>query len=488
MLARRTTMILEYEGEDISQDIGEYLLDFSYTDTDKEAEDLQINLQNRERLWMADWFPMRGDKLKPTILMENYNFDGEELKIPCGTFEVDEITARGLPNVVSLKALSSNVTGAFKDTRRNQAWENVGFKAVVSEIAERNEMSAVFHIEKDKTYDKLDQNNKTDLEFLRKITEDLGYEMKIEEDKVIITSEEYYDNKEPDFVIRYREPGDYKREEGELFELLNWKFTQSALNSYKAAELKYKDPESGKMYQAYVENDHEQATGRVLRLNEKVKSDAEAEEKCKAALTTENKKPHPANFTLVPFVPLGAKTLVMVEGFGYFDGKYIIQAVAHKVTSGGYTVDLDCVKYIKGMYKLEKNMFEGQSGSSAGGVGGAGIEAMISYAEAQLGKGYDQKRRMSANYFDCSSLVSRSMSAAGLAPAGASWSTRTLATSGYLREIPASEARRGDIMNAYDVHAMIYLGNGKVIEAQPKKGVVYGRQRSGYKYYRVVGT
>ena len=55
-----------------------------------------------------------------------------------------------------------------------------------------------------------------------------------------------------------------------------------------------------------------------------------------------------------------------------------------------------------------------------------------------------------------------------------------------------NDLQRGDILNYRrngKGHAMIYIGNGEVIEAQPKRGVVKGKLRTqGYTAYRPTKT
>ena len=123
-----------------------------------------------------------------------------------------------------------------------------------------------------------------------------------------------------------------------------------------------------------------------------------------------------------------------------------------------------------------------------GSAGSDSIEKMIAHAESMIGMRYSQPMRMSAKYADCSSTVCRSMSAAGLMPPGAAFSTATLPTSGYLKKINMNDLQRGDVLNyrrGGKGHAMIYIGNGQVIEAQPKRGVCIGKLRTqGYTAYR----
>ena len=118
MLARRTEVYIEYENKDISADIKPYLLDLSYQDNEDEADDLQIKLEDKAGLWQKDWFPERGAKVKAEIHTINYEYEGQFLKLPCGTFEIDDIGCSGPPNVVTLKAISIPVPIALTKRRK----------------------------------------------------------------------------------------------------------------------------------------------------------------------------------------------------------------------------------------------------------------------------------------------------------------------------------------------------------------------------------
>lgn len=492
--AQRTRVQVIYEGTDITRDISPYLLGYRYTDTENISEDITLDLENRDALWMREWFPSRGDKIRTTIQIIDEKSNVQSLS--CGLFEIDEVQAKGPPDKISIKALSALISNEAKDTKKYQAWEKVKYKAIAGEIAARNGYEIVFQIQdsNNKEYDKIDQDNESDVEFLLRISDDLNFGVKIEDKKIIISDEEFYENMPASFVIHFEDQESRRRgtQRNKGFGLLSYDLKQSALTSYTACELNYKDPESGNVYSAYVDNDKEQVTSKVLRLNDKVKSDSEAEDVCRKALEKQNKSTNPAKFSLMPRFPISAKTVIEVKDFGVYDGRYLINSVDHSIDAGGgYSVTLDCSKFIVGAGQLTSGGSKSSSKTNVSNMS-PGVEKMIAWAEGKLGRKYSTATRMSPNTFDCSSLVSRSMSAAGMAPPGASWSTRTIASSGYVTPVSHSEIRRGDILNIYDDHAMIYLGNGKVIEAQPGKGVVIGdgspARLSKYKVYRPNGV
>ena len=66
---RHTTLQVTYDGTDISRDLAEYLTGFSYLDhSGGKADDLQIIVEDRDRLWSGSWFPTKGAILKASIV------------------------------------------------------------------------------------------------------------------------------------------------------------------------------------------------------------------------------------------------------------------------------------------------------------------------------------------------------------------------------------------------------------------------------------
>ena len=84
-----------------------------------------------------------------------------------------------------------------------------------------------------------------------------------------------------------------------------------------------------------------------MEVNERVTSAAEAKELAKKRLRQKNKGEVKAEFTLVGNVGLVAGLTVQVEGYGLFDGKYIIESATHNPT-GGYTVGLKLRRVLEG--------------------------------------------------------------------------------------------------------------------------------------------
>lgn len=333
MLSRRTEVYIEYENKDISADIKPYLLDFSYQDNEDEADDLQVTLEDKEGLWQKDWFPEKGAKIKAEIITINYEFEGQRLRLPCGTFEIDDIGCSRPPSTVKLKAISIPVSNSVNQEKKTKAWEKVFFKSIANEIANNNGMGIMIDITNDKFYDRVDQNQESDLAFLKRLCKDMGLVIKISNLDIIILDDKKYQEKSVVRTITKGEPS-----------LISYDFNVNSLSAYKAAKVSYKDPETGDLEEAVVDNEIEQNSGKILQINQRVKNKGEAEELAKKSLQKENKKTRTARFTLAGDIKLVAKQTIQVEGWGKFDGKYLVNNATHKISTSGYVVDIDCSK------------------------------------------------------------------------------------------------------------------------------------------------
>lgn len=107
-LARRAWCTIGYqhwgskESKDITDDISKYLLDVTFTDNlSGTVDDVAISLEDRGRLWVGDWYPVKGSLLEVAINTVAWEKLGDEqFTLPIGKFEIDEFEGSSLPDVV----------------------------------------------------------------------------------------------------------------------------------------------------------------------------------------------------------------------------------------------------------------------------------------------------------------------------------------------------------------------------------------------------
>lgn len=66
--ARKIKLEVFYEGKDISDYIHKDLLNFSQSDSLNEFDTIELSLENRDRLWMNGWKPLKGERLKLKLI------------------------------------------------------------------------------------------------------------------------------------------------------------------------------------------------------------------------------------------------------------------------------------------------------------------------------------------------------------------------------------------------------------------------------------
>ena len=171
--ARRTTAELAFAGTDITDSIRPYLLSLTYTDNEEdEADDLQLKLQDRDGLWLEKWLndavqgAASGLPVHAVILRENWNGNGADHVLDCGTFELDSIKASGPPAVITLKATALPYRAQIRQTQKTKAWEAYHLSGIAREMAQSNGMACLYESADDPFYQRVEQFKTSDISFL----------------------------------------------------------------------------------------------------------------------------------------------------------------------------------------------------------------------------------------------------------------------------------------------------------------------------------
>ena len=329
--SRWAEVVIIYEGKNISKDIAPYLLSFTYTDNalDK-ADDISFSLEDRKRLWLDDWFPAKGDKVKASIVVHDWDAPDKIKSLPCGTFEVDEVTCSGPPNQVTIKGISTLVSKPMRQEKHTKAWENIKLSSIAGDMANKNGLKLFWDCKNDPLFERRDQVESSDLEFFSGLAKDYGIAVKVTDTQLVCYGEEEYEEKSPVGELSF---GDKK--------LLNWSFSTKAAGTYKSARLQYHDPVKNINIDVTEESeDGTEGTVRTLEINQKADTIADAKKIAQERLKSANKKEITGNITLMGDLRFVGGSNAKISGFGAFDGDYVIDKATHSV-SGGYTTKLD---------------------------------------------------------------------------------------------------------------------------------------------------
>ena len=360
---RKTRLVLTYNDTDITHDISNFIESFSFTERAKngESDDLNITVENTTGIWSNGWFPERGATLCAQIITENWNQPNDYYMLNCGSFEIDDLTDSGPTSTFTIGALSVGITSSIRGESHSKAWENFKLSGLVNEIAERHGFSVFFDSDYDPVIDRFDQKNESDLEFLLKVAEYIGVNIRLSHGKIIVYQERLYDAKEVSLTLSKNADG-----------FISHSFRASSADIYSACQVQFLDSKTGKLvtYQytpdgrsgiigkddskssgggvkidpetrmvittpgnksANEKNEiSEPKVGKVLKVNRRCSNLAEAENLAKSSLRGKNSREITGSLTYVGNLYLRAGLTIGISGFGVWDySTWVIEEVTH---------------------------------------------------------------------------------------------------------------------------------------------------------------
>ena len=313
---RRVILNVEYQDTNISKEINQDLLNCNVSDSaDGSADEITIELQDKESKWLKDWVCASGDKIVASATALNWRHSGDEFKKSFGTFYVDEPEYNFKPTTFHLKGISFPATGGFRDIPRTQTFKNVKISKLAQTCCDRYGYTLALDIETDKTFKEIEQSNQSDFDFLKsEICSKNDICIKLYDNKLVLFSQSVYEKKAPvkEISINSFLPG------------ANFKRTLTD-SGYDKAVLKFKK-NNGVLITAEYKVPNSKGI-KPLILNDSVETQAEALELCKAKLREKNRKEITASFSLTGLTDLFAGDTIKIVDAGQFDGVYYIDKI-----------------------------------------------------------------------------------------------------------------------------------------------------------------
>jgi Phage protein D len=346
-MARRTEINITIDGVDITTDINKHLLQMTYTDHEEDkTDDLQLSLDDREGTWLSNWLAgadggeesTKGAILSAILLQKNWESNGSDRILDCGSFEIDSLDASGPPATVSIKATSLPYSSTVRTERKTKAWEKIKLSAIANEIASKNGMNCMFESSLDPLYIRREQVQISDIVFLQGLCKDAGISLKVTAKTIVLFDEAEYEQKPP---VRKIERG--------IADVISYRFgTSSNDTKYSKCHVIYTDPKTKQKIEYTYTPRGSDPKGQILEINEKVNTREEARQLAMKRLRQKNKSEFQAEFSLVGDTRLVAGVTVEVNGYGMFDGKYIIETATHNVTASGYSLQIKLRRVLEG--------------------------------------------------------------------------------------------------------------------------------------------
>lgn len=323
MEARRATVSVLYNGVNATGQIAQYLKSFQYKDVASGASDsISLTINDPDLKWIGPWFPVRGDRLVPTIQTENWSADGQVRKFPCGTFCVDDFGFKGGPVSMTLEALALPAATSFKAEDRTETYENTTLQEIGQKIAGRAGISLFFEAA-DVAIEKVEQNSQNDCDFYCEMVDKYGLALKIYGDKLVVFSEADYEGKSPKCVLT---PASFDP---------SWTWNESTTGTYTGVRYQYTNSSKNKTFTVEAGD-----PARLLTVNDPADNLTEATSIALAAVNKANRGAVTMSISMMARPGLIASDLVEIKGLKKLDGIYFIEQITHTV-GGGYKMALE---------------------------------------------------------------------------------------------------------------------------------------------------
>ena len=334
--ARRVVPEILYDGQNIG--LSEKVTSISYTDNDQgKVDEVTLVFEDASAMWMMkEWIPERGHDLDVSMWFMDWMKPGDNQKYHCGNFTVDDLTYTGPPWTCTIKGVAILAESDMQTELKSKTWEGATLKQIVLEKMDVYGMphENLYWYGEETPIAKVEQSNESDSAFLKKLCEKQGMYLKIYKKGMVVFDKHIYEPRpaKAGFGIADIEQGS-----------LTWNSTLNGTST--GAILSYTNPNKkknvDKTQMLTVQVGTVEGEGaRVLRLNQHVEDEAEAQRIAIAKLNQENEKACTVSFRAMANVNMYATDNFMLSGVGRLNGKYYCTSVTHSLSRSGHSMTI----------------------------------------------------------------------------------------------------------------------------------------------------
>ena len=195
MLARRAEIVVNYNGKNITKKINDYILSFDYTDNASgSADTVTLKLSDRDKKWIGSWIPVQGDYVNITIKISDWKKEGDNRKLNCGKFFLDDLAFSGPPLTASIGGITTPIVVDFNCTEKSKTWKKTTTKGILSEIAKKAGIK-LYYSGENYSISELEQSGQTDMSFAFELCKKYNLAMKLYNAKLVVFDQTEYEKK-----------------------------------------------------------------------------------------------------------------------------------------------------------------------------------------------------------------------------------------------------------------------------------------------------
>ncbi|HTT75610.1 MAG TPA: contractile injection system protein, VgrG/Pvc8 family [Candidatus Binataceae bacterium] len=316
--------VLTYQSVDITSDISSMVLDIAYTDRLGAASgDLEILLEDSQKLWQGPWYPQEGDVINLTI-----GYTGEA-QLPCGSFQIDELLLNGPPDTFHIRCLATYITPAMR-TKRSCGYEGQTLTQIASTIAGKYSLAMISEADElNPVFERITQNQETDLGFLRRIATEHDYDFTIRGSTMVFYARSVLEAAQPVASIARDS-------------VMRFSFKDRSYRIYETAQVAYQQPFAKALISQSANTSVSVPTTDNAKRVSRCENGQQAQLKASSMLHARNMVKRTAGLACSGSPAFAAGNVVTITGFGVSDGNYLIEQARHRLTrAAGYTTEIE---------------------------------------------------------------------------------------------------------------------------------------------------
>lgn len=324
MIGRSFEFELDYDKYPISSDIMKDVESISYTDcAADESDSIDVTICAKDSKWINSWLPEKKATLTPTLSTKNWEKQGDNTKLKCGIFVLDDISYADLPSSLTLSGVARPSDTDFSKKKNKVVWKKTSISRIGKTIAKTYGLGFVYDAEDYKitSYEQDDE----DSAFYEKICKEYGLILKVYSKKIWVYDREKYKEKDAVLTITKKDitPGSF-----------NWNTTLDG--RYTGGTFTYTDQGEDKDIKVSIGGGEN-----TMEVNRKASSKADAAVQLVADLNNANHGTTKISFSIMGNLKLSAAQNIELSGYGKLSGKYFIDKITHSMQSG-FTSSLEC--------------------------------------------------------------------------------------------------------------------------------------------------
>lgn len=336
---------VETLGAGAGTDIAPYVESLTYVDNAaNDSDTIDITLDAQDGKWMWEWMPQKGATLYPSLQGHDWERPGDERRMDCGLFVVDDVSYADTPTTLQLGGVSKPSDSNFSETEQKATWKNTSIKRIGETIAARYGLGFTYDAE---DYDIVcDEQEGTDSSYYNTLCQNYGLILKVYARRLWVYDREAYKAKR---AVKTIDRTDIIRGS------MSWTTTLSG--TYTGGTFDYTDADNDSDISCSIGGGTH-----IKSVNRRATSVQDAAVQLCAELNNANHGTIKLRFSVPGDWTVSAGNTITITGYGGgpsggdggINGKYFVDKVTHKYTrNDGFTSVFECSGVREGFHPYD---------------------------------------------------------------------------------------------------------------------------------------